>query len=154
MDHSEAQTLLRSLVNVSIDAAGKSEADLTIADLLQVTLQSYEALCSDCSRDDAGDVLLFNCGVLDWGQGEGLQVDFVRQFSVNDFNGDFSHLEELHATLQYPAELAVGKDVAFSLCSADCASLEDFRQQVTESAVYRLTENVRPEGFKIYQERL
>ncbi len=154
MDHTEAQTLLRSLVNVSIDAAGKSEEDLTIADLLELTLQSYEAPCSDCSRNDAGDVLLFKCGLWDWGQGECLQVDFVRQFSVNDLNGDFSHLEQLHATLHYPAELAADKDVAVSLCSADCASLAAFRQQVTESTAYCLTENVRPEGIKIYQERV
>ena len=154
MDHTEALTLLRSLVDVSIDADGKSEEDLTIADLLELTLQLYEAPCSDCSRNDGGDVLLFQCDLWDWGQGEGLQVDFVRRFSVNDFNGDFSHLEQLHASLQYPAELAADKDVGVSLSSADCTSVAAFRQQVTESAAYRLTENVRPEGLKIYQERV
>src|SRR5208282_2224013 len=154
MDQTDARVLLRSLIDVFVDADGKTEEDLTTADLLDLALEFYEVPCRGCGREDGGDVMLFQCGVYDWGQGTGLLVDFMRQFSIMDTVGDISQVEQLRATLFYPAELAADKDVAIALWTSECASLADFRQRVEESAAYRLTENVRAERLKIEQERV
>jgi hypothetical protein len=154
MDHTDAEVLLRSLIDAHTAAAGKTEEDLTTADLLEVSLEFYDAPCNGCNRDDGGDVMRFECGVYDWGQDQGLEVGFVRQFSIMDFAGEFSHVEELRATLSYPAALAADKDVAISVANTECTSLAEFRQKVSESAAYRLTENVPAEGLKIHQERV
>ncbi len=136
-------------------APAEPEEDLvTTADLLELELQFFDVPCNGCSRDDGGDAVLFQCEVYDWGQSQGLMVDFTRQLTITNIVGEFSHLEQLHATLFYPAALAADQDIAISLWNTECENLADFRQKVAESAAYRLTEKVPAGELKIHQERV
>ncbi|MFT4253349.1 MAG: hypothetical protein QM608_12770 [Caulobacter sp.] len=47
--------------------------------------------------DPPGDMLLFQYGCYDWGQGETFELDLTRQFSHDDDGG----LSQLHATLHF-----------------------------------------------------
>ena len=150
MDHTDAAETLSTMV----EASGKTEVDLTSADLLNLMLKFFETPCNGATCDDDGNGLQFQCGVYDWGDEKDFEVDFVRQFSIDGFDGEFSHYEQLHATLYYAPELAAGQDIAISLWNTQCTDLADFRRKVTESAGYRLTENAIAAKFKIHQERV
>jgi hypothetical protein len=81
-----------------------------------------------------------------------MEIEIVRQFTVNGFDGEFDHVEQLHATLYYPAEIAAGRDVAIAIWSQECADMAEFRQKVLESAGYKLTEGVKAREMKVHQE--
>jgi hypothetical protein len=50
------------------------------------------------------DACLFQWGVYDWGKGSHFEWDLVRQFVLNDGEGDYDHMEQLHLTLLFDAE--------------------------------------------------
>jgi hypothetical protein len=50
------------------------------------------------------DACLFQWGVYDWGKGSHFEWDLVRQFVLNDSDGDYDHMEQLHLTLLFDAQ--------------------------------------------------
>lgn len=46
--------------------------------------------------EEADDGVLFQIGVYDFTGVEQCHFDFVRQFSLNDDNGEYDHMEQLH----------------------------------------------------------
>ena len=55
------------------------------------------------SREDDSDGLLFQTGVYDWHDGRGPRFSFsmVRQFSFDDEDGDYDHMEQLECVVLF-----------------------------------------------------
>lgn len=55
----------------------------------------------DVASED-GDMVLFQWGTHDWGDGRGerFEIDFLRQFTIEDA-GEYDHMEQLHCTFEF-----------------------------------------------------
>lgn len=55
------------------------------------------------SRDDDSDMCLFQCGVYDWSDGKGPRFHWgmTRQFSFEDEDGEYDHMEQLECGLYF-----------------------------------------------------
>jgi hypothetical protein len=151
MNHSEAEKRLGLLV----EATGKPQNELTPADLLDIAVNFYEMYpCDGCDPQEDADMLLFQCGVYDWGEGKNFEVDFVRQFILNDDDGEYDHIEMIRFTFYYPATLTEGRSIEFRIWSKECSSLAEFRQKVTEAHGFRLALNMKPKRTMIRRDRV
>jgi hypothetical protein len=49
-----------------------------------------------------GDMLLVQWGTYDWGGGEAFELDFTRQFSFEDDDGEYEGMQQLSCTFRFP----------------------------------------------------
>lgn len=115
----------------------------TLDDVVRALIRYYREIeYARCDRANDGDMLLFQYGVYDWGNGRYFELDFVRQFLVGRAFGQ-SQMEQLHLTFFFKAEL--GSDLQhFNIWSRDCRDLDHFAQQVRESEGFRAAESQSP----------
>ena len=74
----------------------KLEVDNSIKNIIKVFIKNYSTVNKKFNRDEGTDMLLFQYGVYDWGEGKNLEIDFVRQLIKND---DFI---QIHITIKIP----------------------------------------------------
>ena len=74
----------------------KLEVDNSIKNIIKVFIKNYSTVNKKFNRDEGADMLLFQYGVYDWGEGKNLEIDFVRQLIKND---DFI---QIHITIKIP----------------------------------------------------
>jgi hypothetical protein len=101
-----------------------------------------------CDRSRDADMLLFEYGVYDWGEGKRFQLDFVRQFIVGDLE-DESQLEQLRLTLFYPPEVA-GDAAPYDVWSH--VGLETYADRVRKSPGFRAASAASPGRMQIEHE--
>jgi hypothetical protein len=127
------------------------ERGLTLDETIDAFTRYYrEVEYARCDRANDGDMLLFQYGVYDWGDGPSFEVDFVRQFMVERF---FQQplMEQLHLTLFFKPEL--GSDLQdFNLWSSDCPDIERFAQQVRESPGFKRAASQPAANWKLLHE--
>jgi len=99
-----------------------------------------------------GDMLLFQYGVYDWGQGPFFQVDLTRQFVVDDDGED--EISQLHCTTYFAATDALRAIPALTAWCQSPAGLPAFRQRVVGSDGYRAALGERAERRAIAWERV
>lgn len=76
----------------------KIEADNSIKNILNVFTENYAEENKKYNRSEDADMLLFQYGVYDWGDGKNLEIDFARQLVKND------DINQVHITLKFPYE--------------------------------------------------
>ena len=88
-----------------IATGGGPVASMRANDAVRFALQFYrEVRADDCPLDDKGDMLLYQWGVYDWGDGETFNFDITRQFILSDSEGD-EGMSQLNFTLHFaPAD--------------------------------------------------
>ena len=87
-----------------IKQTGKSMADLTPEQGVRLMLDFYRDVRADgCKFGENGDMLLFQWGTHDWGQGPSFQVNLTRQFIVDctEDEDDDDALSQLSLTFHY-----------------------------------------------------
>ena len=99
-----------------------------------------------------GDMLLFQYGVYDWGQGPFFQVDLTRQFVVDDDGED--EISQLHCTTYFAATDALRAIPALTAWCQSPADLPAFRQCIVESDGYRAALGERAARRAIAWERV
>ena len=124
----------------------KAQIDPTafiVRDMVKVVFEFYQSTrASGLSADPDSDVLLFQWGTYDWGDGARFEVDMVRQFAKRRMFGD-AVLSQLHATAYFePSEFS-------ELSASDfwCHSVEelgDFRERVLASPAFERNAGSRP----------
>ena len=123
--------------------------------LLDELLGAYrEERVEGCDPEAEEDLLLFQCGRFDWGDGEEFELDLVRQLTFRDARGEYDHLGQLHVTLFYPVEIAGDAELEFSLWSSECASLEQFAERVRSTAGFALACRHAPRRGELLQEEI
>jgi hypothetical protein len=81
-----------------------------------------EVVCND-------DALLFECGIFNF-TGENLfYLEFVRQFSFNDDDGEYDHMEQFHFTTLYKPYKEL-EGLKMNKWSFDFNSFEEFFQYI------------------------
>ncbi len=72
------------------------KSDNSITNIIKVFTENYSIVNKDFNRDENADMLLFQYGVYDWGDGKNLEIDFVRQLLKND------DIIQIHITIKIP----------------------------------------------------
>jgi len=83
-----------------IEAHGQMLAWLTPADGVDLMLAFYQVERADgCKLDQDGDMLLFQWGCCDWGEGASFELNSTRQFIERD--GEDEEIRQLHLTFKF-----------------------------------------------------
>lgn len=120
-------------------AHGVSLVGITPHDGIAQMLAFYEAIAADGCAADSGDMLLFQWGTFDWGEGEHFEVNITRQFieCANEedavsqlqlifsfpLSTQFAALSEGHRWCEAPGRLEAFR--AFVLSSPALAAVAD-----------------------------
>jgi hypothetical protein len=88
----------------------KGTNEINAEDAIRIMCSFYEDIrCNEVSFETDGDMLLFQWGTYDWGNGEHFEIGFVRQFSIpepkdEDVEFDGEGIWQLNMVLHYPPE--------------------------------------------------
>ena len=127
------------------------EKDLTLTSLPDVFLDYYQTVPFETvGVENDGDMLLFQYGICDWGQGEHFELNLTRQLiEMHDEDEEQEdHMYQLQVTLFYkPADFASVE--SFNKWSSDCTTLNDFKEIILTSAGYQAALNHIPTKLEI-----
>ncbi|WP_020470037.1 hypothetical protein [Zavarzinella formosa] len=130
-----------------LEAAGHSVDTLTPAVGVEALLAYYaEERVDGCPPDEDGDMLLFQWGTDDWGDGPAFEVSIVRQLIVDDDEDE----EPRQLNLRFRFGPASGKSAGEG--NRWCESpdqLAKFRRFVTKSAAFKAVSDLSPESVEI-----
>jgi hypothetical protein len=132
-----------------LGASSGTDFEPTPEHVLEAFLRYYATVSYvGCERSRDADMLLFECGVYDWGEGKRFQLDFVRQFIVGDPEDEFQ-VEQLRLTLFYPPEVA-GDAAPYDVWSH--VGLETYADRVRKSPGFRAASAASPGRMQIEHE--
>jgi hypothetical protein len=98
MNPSESKSRFEQFVADS----GHSVATLTAATATHVMLAFYRQVrATDCPLDEDGDMILFQWGAYDFGEGETYRYDITRQFILSGSEGN-DGMSQLSLTVHFP----------------------------------------------------
>jgi hypothetical protein len=127
-----------------VEKAGKSLARLTPAEGVALMLDFYrDERAEGCPIDEDGDMLLFQWGTYDWGEGTRFAVDITRQF-IREGDGSDDFIRQL--SLRF---LFAPPDGTRALSSGNrwCTvpdGLEEFRSFIDSSPVWPAIDSQNP----------
>ena len=133
-----------------ITQTGKTTASLTPAEAVGVMLDFYRQVHIDdvALEDSGGDMLLYQWGTYDWGQGRFFQCDITRQFIVADSDGD-EGFRQLALTCFFqpsPAFDVLTKGNRWCRSADDLVGFEAF---IRESGAYQAVGTLKPHKITI-----
>ena len=76
----------------------KLKNDNSVKNIIKVFIENYLKESKKHNREEDADMLLFQYGVYDWGNGKNLEIDFVRQLVKDE------DIIQIHITLTIPFE--------------------------------------------------
>jgi hypothetical protein len=130
-----------------LEAAGLSLDTLTPTAGVEAMLAYYaEERADGCPFEGDRDMLLFQWGIYDWGDGPAFDVDITRQLIV----ADHKEKELWQLRLAFLFEASVGATAGER--NRWCASLDElaeFRQFVTESAALKVVGQKPPASVEL-----
>src|SRR5262245_10947013 len=86
--------------------AGRELTSLRPLDAIEAMLDFYAAERAEgCALEDDGDMLLYQWGTHDWGDGESFELDITRQFTVTGEEDDDTRQLSLRFKFKPSAEL-------------------------------------------------
>lgn len=84
--------------------AGSSKDAIPIGALFEAVFSSYRQQRFAGLVEPEGDMLLFQYGVYDWGDGPAFEVDLTRQFIEDERDDDEHVFSQLHLTCYYEVD--------------------------------------------------
>jgi hypothetical protein len=131
-----------------LKAAGLSLATLTPAVGIDAMLDYYaEERFDGCVLKTDGDMLLFQWGVYDWGDGPAFEVDITRQLS--DRNDEETEPQQLSLTFRFdPARYPNGVKEGNGWCRTT-RRLGDFRAFISRAEVIQAVGEQRPASVEL-----
>ncbi|MCZ2342849.1 MAG: hypothetical protein LC104_13830 [Bacteroidales bacterium] len=125
--------------------AGLTLETLTPASGIEMMLRFYEEERVDrCSLDDDGDLLQFQWGLYDWGEGERFELNISRQLMTNEVAGD-EQIRQLALTFGFAPTPALAEAGDGDQWCDTPEGLDEFRQFITTSAGMQATTGHLPE---------
>ena len=113
-----------------LDRAAGDRHDLPAETFLAAAINFYRDVpVAGIVREEGADMLLFQYGTYDWGEGAAFEVEVTRQFA-HDSEGTLSHL---HATLRFAPDPALEALGAFDVWCERRADVDTFARRVLDS---------------------
>jgi hypothetical protein len=114
--------------------AGLSLESLTPTAGIEMMLRFYEEERVDrCALDDDGDLLQFQWGLYDWGEGERFELNISRQLMTTEVAGD-EQIRQLALTFGYAPTPALSEAGDGDQWCDTPEGLDEFRQFITACA--------------------
>lgn len=127
-----------------IESAGVSRQSLTPGRGISLMLEFYRGQRADgCALDDDGDMLLFQWGTYDFGDGESFQLGITRQFIVADAEGDDA-ISQLSLTFHYQPSPTLAKLGRGERWCATPSELDAFEKFIVRSQACRSVADAKP----------
>ena len=128
-----------------IAAAGISVNDMTVKAGIEAMFDFYADERADgCEIEDDGDMLLFQWGTNDWGDGEAFEVSITRQLTATNDDP-----RQLALTFRFdPAYAPKGASEGNRWCESP-KDLDEFRRFVAESKAMEIACKVVPESVEL-----
>lgn len=104
---------------------------------------------SECAIDDDGDMLLFQWGTYDWGEGRFFEFDLTRQFMMGD--GDDEDIWQLSLNFKFSPNETLTNIVSGNKWCDDPSrrTLEPFDKYIRDSAAYKIASTFQPERIEL-----
>ena len=127
-----------------IKESGKKRGTLTPAEGIQLMLDFYwQVRAENCPLDENGDMLLYQWGTYDWGDGRFFQCDITRQFILAGTEGD-DGMSQLSFTFYFHPSAEFDALKAGNRWCASPAALAAFQSFVTGTDAYRVVASSTP----------
>ena len=127
----------------------KKPGDLNIATLVAEALSFYELKkCSGLSVDAESDMLLYQWGTHDWGNGKHFEFNLTRQFTASDAEGDDAISQLSITALFTPTEELSALESGNQWCE-NVDELGPFRGYIESSSPYTVLSSAKPEALGI-----
>lgn len=130
-----------------IGQRGTTLPELTLAQGIRLMRDFYrDVRADDCKLDEDGDMLLFQWGTYDWGDGRSFQCDITRQFIGAQPEDEYEDppMSQLSLTFHFPPSAQFDAIKSGSRWCQRPGELPDFEAFVTGSAAYTSVHAVRP----------
>lgn len=123
---------------------GLAVSDVTVPQLVDNMLEFYRTVrASGLAASAQADMLLFQWGTFDWGQGEHFEIDLTRQFIVAGALGDDA-ISQLRFTAYFPSTAEMRAIPTANRWCGSIAEVAAFAQFVRDSVAYRTAEAIKP----------
>jgi hypothetical protein len=120
-----------------------------LPDLVDAVLAFYQTVpASDPPNELQADMLLFQYGTYDWGQGENFEFDITRQFIVADGEDDDA-ISQLRCTVRYEPSRALRAIGGTDLWCESKQAIASFRSAILGSPAYELARKDRSRAVVI-----
>jgi hypothetical protein len=114
-------------------------------DLINTAIELYSLEKIDGATDILEDMLLFQWGVFDWGEGEYFELDITRQISPSDKD----ELRQLSCTLYFkPSAVLREIEEGNKWCSSD-EEFKSFNEFVITSKVFKVCSVITPDKSSV-----
>jgi hypothetical protein len=140
----------KSELEKRIRQVGTAVGELTSAQGVRLMIDFYRNVRADhCQLDKDGDMLLFQWGTYDWGQGRKFQFDITRQFIDSEIEDDDNAISQLSTKFYFlpSAELDAIKS-GNRWCSTPAESA-DFEAFIVGSDAYLAVQALPPSKVTI-----
>ena len=120
-------------------------AALSLPDAIRLVFDFYRRMrAEDCHLDEDGDMLLYQWGTYDWGQGRTFQVELTRQFIENGTEDD-DGISQLALVFHFnPTPELDALETGNEWCHSP-DELDPFKATITSSEAYRAIVSSKPE---------
>lgn len=94
-----------------------------------------------------GDMLLYQWGIYNWGNGECFELNITRQLMLNE--GEDNDIRQLSLTFKFnPTDLLRGLDSGNKWCY-DLQQLEEFENYINQLAAFQALSQSRPDAVEL-----
>lgn len=135
--------------NSFAEGKGINTSDLSLSDFPRLLIDYYKDVeFTEVDRADDGEMLLFEYGTYDWGEGRFFEVGFTRQFY--QFFADAEDHEVIQQSFTFYFEPERFQHIeSFDLWSNAAATLAEYEKAIVGSEGYLEALRRRPERFEI-----
>jgi hypothetical protein len=137
-----------------IAQSGRSLSELTPAEGIELMLDFYrDVRVEGCPLEEDGDMLLFQWGTYDWGQGLSFECDITRQFGESALEGDDA-LSQLRFTFHFTPSADFDALKEGNRWCYTPEELPDFEKFVVGTDVYRTVAKLRASNVTMIYNRV
>jgi hypothetical protein len=132
-----------------LTSRGLSIANLSAPQLIENTLAFYRSVrASGLANSPDADMLLFQCGVFDWGKGASFELDLTRQFIGAGATGDDA-ISQLRCTAHFVPNPEFRAIPVSNRWCGSVADIEPYSRFIYDSPAFRAVTSANPRNIVV-----
>ncbi len=131
-----------------VEAAGSSLPEILPGLGIAKVLSFFETITAQGCKGPSQDMLLFEWGTYDWGNGKFFELSISRQFVEQGLEGE-PEISQLRLVFKYPSSSQLGALGEGNRWCKSRAELREFEKFIHESAAYQGLARKEPPGVSL-----